>query len=206
MIKRSITDETKAYKVSDTSGQTLLEDSALGMQPMAGAGAGTGTRSTRLRSNGAAWGPVAVLLLLAFAAATVFTLLDAQASGKENARREALAVATDRVPLLLTYSYRTLEEDLARSKEQTVGEFRADYSTLLDEAVTPAATEKKISTVAALTGAGTVDAEGSDVTVLVFLTQTTTAPGVAPSINTSRVEVTMRRTGSTWKIAGLTPR
>jgi Mce-associated membrane protein len=146
------------------------------------------------------------LLVAGVAAAGLFGVLAAKESGKADDRRDALAAATERVPVLLTYSFRTLKDDLARSKDQTVGTFQADYSQLLDDVVTRAATEKKISTQAALTGAGVVDAEGDKVTVLAFLTQTTTAPGSAPSVNTSRVEVTMQHVGDTWKIAGLTPR
>jgi Mce-associated membrane protein len=149
---------------------------------------------------------VVLLLVVGVAAAVAFTALAARASAKATDREDALRAAEDRVPVLLTYSFRTLSDDLARSKDQTVGAFREDYSKLLDDAVSQAATEKKISTGATVTGAGVVDASGSEVTVLVFLTQTTTAPGSAPSVNTSRVEVTMKDIGDSWKIAGLTPR
>ena len=39
-------------------------------------------------------------------------------------RQQALAAAKTRVPILLSYSYRTLAEDLARSQDQTTGKFR----------------------------------------------------------------------------------
>jgi len=41
--------------------------------------------------------------------------------------------------------------------------------------------------------------------VLVFLTQTTTAKGNRKSVSGSRVEVTLKRNGDDWKIAGLRP-
>jgi Mce-associated membrane protein len=148
----------------------------------------------------------AALVAAGLVAAVLFTVLAAHASGRASDREQALAAARTRVPLLLTYSYRTLADDLARSEDQATGRFRKDYAKLLDDAVTPAATTKRISTRATLSGAGVVDETGSKVTVLVFLTQRTTAPGSAPSVNTSRVEVTMRHVGDTWKIAGLTPR
>lgn len=69
-----------------------------------------------------------------------------------------------------------------------------------------AAAQKQISTKATISGAGVVKATGSRVTVLVFLTQTTMAPGAEPSISASRVEVKMQRVGNGWKVAGLTPR
>lgn len=149
----------------------------------------------------------AALLVLAGTAATAtLSFLAANASAADHDRKDALAAAQTRIPALLTYNYRTLGDDLARSKEQTVGAFHDDYAKLLDEVVSPAATAKKISTTATLSGAGVVASKGSRVTVLVFLTQTTTAPTASPSVTASRVEVTMKQSGDTWKIAGLAPR
>ena len=171
-----------------------------GLNPSVGAVAATNAPGLRT------WIVLAVAVALALAAAVTFGVLAAKESSKAHDRAAALAAAKQRVPVLLSYSYRTLDEDLTRSKDQTTGQFKKDYSKLLDDAVRAAATQKKISTKADLTGAGVVSSSGSKVTVLVFLTQTTTAPDSSPSVNTSRVEVDMRRVGGTWKIVGLTPR
>lgn len=149
---------------------------------------------------------IVILALGALAAAATFSVLADHASDSARDRADALAAAKSRVPVLLSYDHRTLETDLARSKDQTTGRFRTDYTTLLDGAVTEAATAKKISTKATLSGAGVVEAQGSRVTVLVFLTQTTVAPGATPSTSASRVEVQMKRVGDDWKVAGLAPR
>lgn len=151
------------------------------------------------------WAIVA-LVVLALAAAVVFGVLADRASERARDRSDALAAAKSRVPVLLSYDHRTLEADLARSKDQTTGRFRTDYAELLDGAVAEAATRKQISTKATLSGAGVVRATGSQVTVLVFLTQTTVAPGAEPSISATRVEVRMQQVGNGWKVAGLTPR
>lgn len=151
------------------------------------------------------WAIVA-LVVLALAAAVVFGVLADRSSDSARDRADALAAAKSRVPVLLSYDHRTLEADLARSKDQTTGRFRTDYTKLLDGPVAKAAIQKQISTKAALSGAGVVEATGSRVTVLVFLTQTTVAPGAEPSVSASRVEVTMKRDGNGWKVAGLAPR
>lgn len=150
---------------------------------------------------------VIVLLVVAgLAAAIAFGVLAGHASDRARDRADALATAKSRVPVLLSYDHRTLEADLTRSKDQTTGRFRTDYTKLLDGPVAKAAAQKQISTKATISGAGVVRATGSRITVLVFLTQTTMAPGVEPSISASRVEVKMQRVGNGWKVAGLTPR
>lgn len=74
--------------------------------------------------------------------------------------------------------------------------------------MTPAAKERGISTRAEVTAAGIVSATGHRrrVTVLVFLTQTTTAQGRRSTLSGSRVEVTMERSGADWKVASLNPK
>ncbi|MFD4326908.1 hypothetical protein ACFWQC_19870 [Nocardioides sp. NPDC058538] len=149
---------------------------------------------------------IVLLVVVGLAAAITFTMLAGQASDRARDRTDALAAAKSRVPVLLSYDHRTLEADLARSKKQTTGRFGTDYTELLDGPVAKVAAQKQISTKATISGAGVVRATGSQVLVLVFLTQTTVAPGVEPSISASRVEVKMQRVGNDWKVAGLTPR
>lgn len=149
---------------------------------------------------------IVVLVVLGLAAAATFWVLADRAADRARDRSDALAAAKSRVPVLLTYDHRTLEADLARSKDQTTGRFGTDYAKLLDDAVAKAATQKQISTKATLSGAGVVEATRSRVTVLVFLTQTTVAPGAEPSVSASRVEVKMQQVGTGWKVGGLTPR
>lgn len=148
---------------------------------------------------------VAVVLMLAFGAA-VFTGLQArEATAAADARSDALAAAKSRVPDLLSYENATLEDDLARALDQTTGSFADDYGTILTDVVTPTATERKISTSASVSAAGVVRGDRDEVVVLLFLTQTTTAADAGTSVSGSRVEVTMTRDGTTWKIAGLKP-
>lgn len=147
----------------------------------------------------------AVVLTLAVGAA-VFTGLQArEATAAADARADALAAATSRVPDLLSYENATLEDDLTRALEQTTGSFADDYATILTDVVTPTATERKISTSASVSAAGVVRGDRDEVVVLLFLTQTTTAADAGTSVSGSRVEVTMTRAGATWKIAGLKP-
>lgn len=145
-------------------------------------------------------------LLLGLVAAGFFGVQAHRAAATAEARSDALAAAEKRVPELLSYDAATLEEDLARARAQTTGDFTADYGKILDDVVSPQATARRISTSAVVGAAGVVSGDQDSVVVLLFLTQTTRAGEDEASVAGSRVEVTMAPTDDgTWKIASLEP-
>ena len=145
------------------------------------------------------------VLLSALALAVAATLLARSASADADARSDALAAAKELVPDLLSYENATLQDDLARAGAQTTGEFGVDYRKILKDVVEPTAAKRGISTQAVVSAAGIISGNRESVVVLVFLTQTTTARGNHSAVSGSRVEVTMKRDGDSWKIAGLKP-
>jgi hypothetical protein len=127
------------------------------------------------------------------------------AASTADARADALDAAKTRVPVLLSYDKATLDEDLDRALDQTTGSFADDYEKILTEVVEPTAKRRGISTEASVSAAGVVSGDRDEVVVLLFMTQTTTAKGDRSSVSGSRVEVTLKRAGDDWKIAGLQP-
>ncbi|MFC5731494.1 MULTISPECIES: h domain protein [Nocardioides] len=127
------------------------------------------------------------------------------AASTADARADALDAAKTRVPVLLSYDKTTLDEDLDRARAQTTGSFADDYEKILTEVVEPTAKRRGISTKATVSAAGVVSGDRDEAVVLLFLTQNTTAKGNRSSVSGSRVEVTLKRTGDDWKIAGLKP-
>ena len=127
------------------------------------------------------------------------------AASTADARAAALHAAKTRVPALLSYHKASLHEDLDRALDQTTGTFADDYKKILTEVVEPTAKRRGISTEASISAAGVVSGYRQQVVVLLFLTQTTTAKGDRSSVSGSRVEVTLKRSGDDWKIAGLEP-
>jgi Mce-associated membrane protein len=153
------------------------------------------------RSRQVALAVVLVALTLAILAGLQAHLAAATAE----ARADALAAAKTRVPALLSYDKASLDHDLDRAIEQTTGSFTDDYRTILTDVVKPTAARRGISTTALVSAAGVVSGNRDEVVVLVFLTQTTTARGDHSAVSGSRVEVTLKRSGNDWKIAGLKP-
>jgi Mce-associated membrane protein len=148
---------------------------------------------------------VAGVVLIALAVAILAGLQAHLSAATADARNDALAAAKTRVPNLLSYHKTTLEDDLDRALDQTTGSFTNDYRKILTDVVEPTAKRRGISTEASVSAAGVVSGDRNEVVVLVFLTQTTTAKGDRKSVSGSRVEVTLRRNGDDWKIAGLRP-
>jgi len=144
-------------------------------------------------------------VLAALALAVLAGLQAHRAAATADARTDALAAARTRVPDLLSYHKSTLEDDLDWALDQTTGSFTDDYEQILTDVVEPTAKRRGISTEASISAAGVVSGDRDEVVVLVFLTQTTTAGNDRTSVSGSRVEVTMKRSGDDWKIAGLQP-
>jgi len=160
---------------------------------------------SRGRRVGAA---VAVAVLIALAAGDLLLMNEANDRRRESsARHDALRAARELVPTLLSYDHTSLSADLARARTTTTGKFRSDFDTLVADVVRPAATKRQVGTKAVISGAGVVSATGADrVTILVFLTQTSTSSvEKSPIVSTSRVKVVMAKAAGRWLIAGLDP-
>ncbi|MEU6720900.1 hypothetical protein ABZ897_56400 [Nonomuraea sp. NPDC046802] len=84
------------------------------------------------------------------------------------ARVQALAAAKEAAPDLLSYDYRTVEEDLARAGRHTTGELTKHYKELTTSLVSRAKAQKIVQTVA-VAGAGIERAEPDRVEVLLFV-------------------------------------
>ncbi|TMR06322.1 hypothetical protein ETD86_52845 [Nonomuraea turkmeniaca] len=129
-------------------------------------------------------------------------LRDADAAG-------AVAVAAARkvAPDLLSYDYRTVEEDLVRAGAHTTGELTKHYKELTTSLVSKAKSQKIVQTVS-VAGAGVERAEPDRVEVLIFVNTATVkeVPGKAglqQQFSQSRARFVMVRRDSRWLVAGL---
>jgi Mce-associated membrane protein len=123
-----------------------------------------------------------------------------------SAQREAMRRARELVPVLLSYDYKTLSGDLGHARATTTGTFRNDFDKLVTSVVRPTAAERHVTTKAVVSGAGVMSASSDRVTVLVFVTQTSTSSvETSPVVSGSRVKVLMAKSDGRWLIAGLDP-
>jgi Mce-associated membrane protein len=153
-------------------------------------------------------GAVLAAVLVAVVAVADLLLLDAvqRARDDASARQDAMQAARTLVPVLLSYDQKSLAADLARARRNTTGNFREDFDKLVTDVVRPTAEARHVTTSAVVSSAGVISASRDRVTVLVFVTQTSTSSvRKTPAVTGSRVKVVMARTPDHWLIAGLDP-
>ncbi|WP_327087716.1 hypothetical protein OIE66_36170 [Nonomuraea sp. NBC_01738] len=120
---------------------------------------------------------------------------------------EAMAAAKAMAPDLLSYNYRTIQQDLARAREHTTGPLAKHYQELASTLVTTATAQKTVQT-AAVAGAAVERAVPGRVEVLLFVNMGTIKepPGAtAPQqqISKNRARFVMIKQDSRWLVEDL---
>ena len=151
---------------------------------------------------------VTTLLCVPLAAALpTLATREGDALTAERARSAAAAAAKQAVETVLSYDYRTIDDDIANARDDATGEFAAQYAASADQLAAQASQTKAIVQATASQPA-VVAADGDQVVVLLFVDQASVkqlADAGSPTtrIDQSRVRVTMSRTGDRWLISQL---
>lgn len=177
---------------------------ALAGLPVRGTRAVTTWYRTRPRTATRVLAVAAVALV---AVAVTFSVLQVRATQAATARDEALAVAKEAVPNLLSYDHRSIKNDLDARLGQVGGRFKDDYQGLVRDIVIPASDRDQLVTQTSVAAAGVGEPASSDrVRLTMFLNQTSTRAGQQqPTLSGSRVLVTMERDGDRWLVTALDP-
>ncbi|ORI28809.1 hypothetical protein BH686_00760 [Rhodococcus erythropolis] len=136
-------------------------------------------------------------------------VLEHQLSG-HRATDDAITAATDsaetRLPQVLSYDFNTVDTQFASAVDNLTGKFRDDFAELSSGVIIPAAHRDSIITVAEVVESSVVNADANDVTLLLFLNQSTTSTKYeGPRLDGSRVRVTMTDADGSWLISDITP-
>ncbi|WP_326819887.1 hypothetical protein [Streptosporangium sp. NBC_01756] len=150
-----------------------------------------------------------VLTAVAFALAAAVWVMYADLSrlrGDERAGQEALTAARLVAPDMLSYDYRTIEQDFARAAGYTTGSLTEHYRRLAADWA-PSAKEQRTVRQVTVTGAAVESAEPSRVEVLLFTdTNTVKSPeGEEPQhqISQNRARLLMVKKDARWLVAEL---
>ena len=157
----------------------------------------------------AATAAVVATLLCVPAAAALPTLAarERDALEAEQARTAAAAAAKQAVEDVLSYDYRTVDDDITRARSEATGEFAAQYAASA-ERLADQAQQSRAIVQATASAPAVVAAAGDQVVVLLFVDQASVkqlkdAESPSTRIDRSRVRVTMSRVDGRWLISQL---
>ncbi len=146
-----------------------------------------------------------VPIVLATVACVLFAINgrhDAEQVNGEDARK---AVVTH-VEQLLSYDYRSIDDDLASEEGWLTGSFADDYAGLVQDEIAPAAKKAKVVTDARVSASGVVSAGHDEVRLLLFVNVTTRSSELEqPRVSGSRLAVTATYVDGEWRISALDP-
>jgi Mce-associated membrane protein len=151
---------------------------------------------------------VATLLCVPTAAALpALAARERDAIAAEHDRSAAAAAAKQAVEDVLSYDYRTVDDDIERARSEATGEFAAQYAASADRLADQAKQTQAIVQATA-TAPAVVAANGDQVVVLLFVDQASVkqledAGSPSTRIDQSRVRVTMSRVGDRWLVSQL---
>ncbi|MFP5369510.1 MAG: hypothetical protein ACLGI3_02015, partial [Actinomycetes bacterium] len=149
---------------------------------------------------------VAVAVVLLLAAAGLLAWRSWTAAQDERAGREAVEVAEQALPDVLSYDFADLDDDIARARGRLTDAFAADYDELASKTIRPTAEQYKAVVSAEVLASSLESADRDDASVLLFANQTTVTTELpAPRVDQSRVRMRLEHTESGWKVAAIEP-
>lgn len=123
----------------------------------------------------------------------------------ETAAEQSVVAAREAAVAILSYRADSVEQDLDAAKGRLTGDFLEAYNQLVSTVVIPGAKQKKISAAAQVPAAASVSADRSRAVALLFINQTITVGGDAPTTTASSVRVTLDKVDDRWLVSGFDP-
>ncbi|MBV9872332.1 MAG: hypothetical protein JO214_17105 [Frankiaceae bacterium] len=121
--------------------------------------------------------------------------------------RAAMAAAKTEVAATLTYSYKTLQADIAAAEKTMTPAFRTTYDQTMQRQVIPLATRTKTSSSASIPAVGIKEVSPTAATVLVFADQVVQNNQLATNsrLDRTRIEAHLVLVDGHWLISQLKP-
>ncbi|MEW9528928.1 hypothetical protein [Microbispora sp. NPDC049125] len=145
-------------------------------------------------------------VVLAWTSISMFSALRRLQDG-DTAAGEALTAARSYAADMLSYDYRTMEQDFARARGHATGPLAEHYRTLA-ATLGPQARRLRIVQQAVVAAAGVESATPGEVRVLLFvnMVKTSTEPGQAVArqqVSEGRARFVLVTQGDGWRVSGL---
>lgn len=141
------------------------------------------------------------LALLLAMSAGVLKWKDSAIRDIDDARRQAVAAATDAAVAVLTFRYDTVEQQVAATKQKLTGEFLDTYTKRTQQELIPNAKKRHITATATVMGAAAESATPGKAVVLLFVDETVKIGDAPPDGTESDVRVTLDNVGGRWLVS-----
>lgn len=157
------------------------------------------------RARGAVLRVVSALLAVALIVLVAFSIVELRrahdANAKEKAGTAALKAAVADFPKIASYSYATIDADMARAKSVFTPALQKDYSKIFGS-LTQTLQQQKVVVTAQVQQAQTLSVDSpSEVKVMIFFTQQTSKPTAASSgVTPGTYALTMSKIKGVWLI------
>ncbi|MCW2806958.1 MAG: hypothetical protein JWQ93_913 [Marmoricola sp.] len=116
------------------------------------------------------------------------------------ARDTGMRAATSLTRKVLSYDWRTLDEDIKDAEAVLAPSFRRGYSRSMTD-VRAKTIENRMRLTASVVASSIVTATERRVEALLFVDRVTTAKGTGPRLDRTRVLVTLTRHGGEWRVS-----
>jgi Mce-associated membrane protein len=124
----------------------------------------------------------------------------------EQARTGAIVAAKDAVVPLLSYDYRTIDRQVATTRDLVTGQFADDYAALVRNKIIGTARAQAVSIQTQVASASIESGSPSRVVVFLFVNQQSQVAGASdPALTGSRLLMTMQLVDGRWRVADLRP-
>lgn len=156
---------------------------------------------------------LAVLLVAALAFDAIMFARSQSKSGTAQAQTQAITQAFNTAPAaaekaavqILSYDYKTLQQDADEAKTFMTPQYATKYQSTVDGLLKAPATKVKAHVEAKVMASGVSSVTPSRVDILMFIDQTsTTTNSNQPQTNLNRVVFTMVKSGDRWLVDNIT--
>ena len=159
----------------------------------------------RDRARILAYGILPGLVLILCLAAGYLKYVDNSERIDDAAREQSVQAARNSTITLLSYTPDKVEQQLGDALNLLTGGFRDTYTTFTRDVVIPGAQQQQVSAVTTVPSAASVSADPNRAVVLLFVNQTVSVGGNAPTNTASSVRVTLEKSGDQWLISAFDP-
>jgi Mce-associated membrane protein len=122
------------------------------------------------------------------------------------ARGAALAAANESVVKVMSYNFRTIDRQVAQTRDLLGGEFRQQYAELMNGTLVRAAKTERLAIQTAVDHSSVVSSSPDHVVLLMFIDQQSEADLTPePAMTSSRLRVAMDQDGGRWVVSEITP-